>query len=185
METTQSQSSILKTTPLSLPNSLPFRTAYGPKLSVTLNCLPGVGRTKQSFAGEADVNNIVAKFIKTGTLDFARKHEARYGDVTGADFQAAQNIIATANSMFEEMPARVRARFENDPAKFLDFVQDPGNQAEAAELGLTVPSIAPGGPVATPPAPAAAAAPVARQEPQNRTEDGRFTFDKPPSGGGR
>lgn len=134
---TQTQSQ--KITPLITSNSLPFRTAYGPKHIITLDCAPGFGRTKQSFAAEVNINNIMARYVKTGTLDFARKHEPRYGDVTGADFQTAMNTIATANSMFADMPAKVRARFENDPAKFLDFVQNPDNQEEAAELGLTVP----------------------------------------------
>lgn len=133
------QTQLQKITPLIRNNDLPFRTAYGPKHIITLDCPPGFGRTKQSFASEVNINNIMARYIKTGTLEFARKNEPRYGDVTGADFQTAMNTIATANSMFEEMPAKVRARFENDPGKFLDFIQDPANQEEAGELGLTVP----------------------------------------------
>ena len=38
--------------------------------------------------------------------------------------------------MFEELPATIRKKFENDPAKFLDFVNDERNADEMVELGL-------------------------------------------------
>lgn len=130
--------------PLIIQNALPFKTAYGPKLSqaVTgLDCSADhpYGRTKQAFRDESNINNIMQKFIKTGTLEFTNKNQPRYGDVTGADFQLFNNIIAAANTMFAEMPAALRNRFENDPAKFLDFVQNENNRAEATELGLLKP----------------------------------------------
>lgn len=134
--------------------ALPFHTAYGPKNRVLLECPEKpFGRTKQSFRDESDINNIVARFIKTGTLEFVRKNEPRYGDVIGADFQAAQNIIATANSMFSELPAKLRGRFDNDPAAFFNFIQDPASRDEARTLGLLKPEVAPAAPAAGAPTP--------------------------------
>lgn len=133
-----------------------IRTAYGPKLKVQLITPEGEGRTKQSFKQECDVNHIMARFQKTGVLDFASRYEAQYGDVSGVNFTAAMQVIADAKTMFNEMPARVRDRFRNDPAKFLDFINNPLNKDEARELGLLKaeePKPAP--PVAAPaPAPA-------------------------------
>lgn len=122
--------------------AIPFITAYGPKRKVAISFEPGFGRTKQSFKDECDVNNIMARYIRTGVLEFRQRHEPRYGDCTGADFQFYMNEIAKANSMFADMPAQLRARFENDPAKFLDFVQNPKNLDEARELGLCKPVVA-------------------------------------------
>lgn len=164
----ETQSIIEPTTPHT------FFTAYGPKLKVTLDCPPGFGRTKQAFKAETDINTIIASYLRTGVLDFAKKHEPRYGDVIGADFQSAMNIIASAKSMFEDLPAQLRARFENDPAKFLDFVQDERNTAELEELGLSVPTEASAGAAeaaaTSPQAQAAASAEGAPEAPEGASQ---------------
>lgn len=113
-------------------------SAYGPKLSSALTC-PETGRTKQSFKAECDINNIMAKYQKTGVLDFARKNEPRYGDCVGAEFNSAMLLVAGAQSMFQQLPSSTRAYFKNDPAAFLDFVDDPKNYDEMARMGLLVP----------------------------------------------
>lgn len=97
------------------------------------------GRTKQSFKDECDINTILKRFMRTGVIDFANKNQARYGDSTGVEYQAAMCTVAAAKSLFNELPAHLRNRFENEPAKFLDFVQDDRNEAEARELGLLKP----------------------------------------------
>jgi len=129
-----------------------FKTAYSPKLRVQLVCSTP-GRTKQSFKDECDINNIMRKFIRTGTLDFAQRNEGRYGDCTGMEYQKAVYQVAAAKSLFNELPAELRNRFENEPAKFLEFVQDRRNEDEARELGLLKPKEASAQPEATPPAP--------------------------------
>lgn len=92
--------------------------------------------TKKSFQDECDINKIMARFQKTGALDHYARHAPQYGDTTGVDYLDALNVVANANTMFEELPSSVRERFENDPAQFLDFVQDSKNSDEMVELGL-------------------------------------------------
>ena len=46
----------------------------------------------------------MAKFQKTGVIDHLNKYEGRYDDHTGSDYQNAMNVIAEANTMFEELP---------------------------------------------------------------------------------
>lgn len=113
-------------------------SAYGPKQKMSL-AFPDTGRTKQSFKAECDINNIMAKYQKTGVLDFARKNEPRYGDCIGAEYNAAMLVVAGARSMFEGLPSSTRAFFDNDPALFLDFVDDPANYSKMAAMGLLVP----------------------------------------------
>lgn len=98
-------------------------------------------RTKQSFAKEADINTIMARYRKTGLLvDPAALNSSRqavYGDFSdGTDFQEFQNRIAAVQSAFGCLSASMRSRFKNDPAVLLDFIADPANAAEALELGL-------------------------------------------------
>lgn len=116
----------------------PFITAYGPKNRLQTDFSP-ISRTKQSFKAECDVNGIMARYIKTGVLDFANRNQPRYADVTGATFQNAMTVIAGARSMFHQLPAAIRDRFKNDPGTFFDYVNNPANKAEAIELGLIQP----------------------------------------------
>lgn len=91
------------------------------------------GRTKQSFKDETDVNLIIAKHTRMGTLSHLEQWGGQYGDFSDFDFQEAQEQMANAHSMFEQLPATVRAQFRNDPGKFLEFVNDPENADDLAQ----------------------------------------------------
>lgn len=114
---------------------MPFRTAYGPKDRVKLVC-PEEGRTKQAHKSECEINNILARYQRTGVLEFVNQRQGQYGDVTGVDYQQAMNLVAEARETFAELPSKVRNRFDNDPAAYLDFVSDPENTEEMIKLGL-------------------------------------------------
>jgi phage internal scaffolding protein len=92
--------------------------------------------TEQSYKDECDVNNIIRKYDKTGRLEHVNKMEYKYGDVTGADFKKAADLVAGARSSFEDLPSDVRKKFKNDPGRFLEFFEDPKNRDEAIKLGL-------------------------------------------------
>lgn len=145
-----------------LPPSSPFVSAYSVKNKVSIS-FPDQGRTKQSFKDECDINLIMARYMKTGVLDFVTKHAPQYRDVTGLDYQAAMQQVAKAQSMFMDLPSAIRSRFENNPALFLDFVQDPANEAEMHQLGLLRPDYVPKRPDA--PAPS-----VAQPQPEKPAE---------------
>lgn len=121
--------------PFSLTHPL-FKTAYGPRHRVVQDP-GGPSMTKQSFKDECDVNVIMRRYEMTGLLPESRQ-DAQYGDVTGLDYQEAMLLVADARSKFESLPARVRARFDNDPGAFLAYMEDP-DPAELKELGLLNP----------------------------------------------
>lgn len=92
----------------------------------------------QSERDDCDINTIVKRFGLTGTLPFGVR-QPTYGDFTGVfDYQSALAAISAADDSFYEMPADVRSRFDNDPAKFVDFCSDPANLDEMRKLGLAV-----------------------------------------------
>lgn len=128
-----------------------FLTAYSDKRRIQIT-FSTKGRTKQSFKDETDINNIIRRFMRIGVMDFTNKNQGRYGDTTGIEYQQAVNTVAAAKSLFNELPAELRARFENEPARFLDFVQDERNRDEARELGLLKPEAVAEVREATPPA---------------------------------
>lgn len=92
--------------------------------------------TKQSFRDECDINNILRQFNVTGQLP-AGSVQPQYGDFSGiTDYQSALNAVMAAQDSFLQLPAKLRARFDNDPALFVDFASDEANKDEMKALGL-------------------------------------------------
>lgn len=115
-----------------------IRHKYSPRFRVSIS-FEGPGLTKQSFKDECDINRIISRFQSTGELPNMANVPAQYLDVTSMDFQEHQNFIAGANSMFHDLPAKIRDRFQNNPAEFFDFCSHEKNRPEMAEMGLLRP----------------------------------------------
>lgn len=117
-----------------------FRSAYSPRKRV-LAPLGGPSMADQSAKDECDINVIMARYLKTGILpEQINENAQRYLDCTENDFQAAMQVVAGAASLFEQLPAKVRDRFGNDPSELLSFVADDSNRPEAEKLGLVPPA---------------------------------------------
>lgn len=94
---------------------------------------------KQSFKEECDINNIVKSFSPlTGEFSHMNLKAPIFGDATGMGFREMMEAVAEAQSSFEQLPAELRARFDNDPREFVEFCSDPRNKGELVELGLAV-----------------------------------------------
>lgn len=99
----------------------------------------GESRTLQYFKDDCDISLIVSKFAKTGELPHQRSTPPVFGDFANPyDFQQALNLVNDMEDQFSSLPSKVRARFENDPRSFLEFVSDPRNVDELVSLGLAV-----------------------------------------------
>jgi phage internal scaffolding protein len=114
-----------------------------------LECLDPT-MAQQQFREECDINTIMERFGRTGEL-IAPVRMPQYGDFDGVnDYHSAMNAIVEAQSAFESLPAKVRARFSNDPAEFLEFCFNEENRDEAIRLGLVEPVIQAPAPVSEP-----------------------------------
>ena len=91
---------------------------------------------KQSFKDECDINLIMARYQRTGAIDHVTKHQPNYGYATSMEFTEAMQTVAYGQTMFNELPSTIRTKFDNDAAQFLDYVQDPANEDQLADLGL-------------------------------------------------
>lgn len=101
----------------------------------------GKSMARQSEAKMADINQIMAKYEKTGVLPLNTK-EGFFADVsTVGDYREAIERVEKADTYFMQVPAKIRKQFDNDPAKFLDFVSDPSNMEEIESMGLIGDSI--------------------------------------------
>ncbi|QXP08062.1 MAG: internal scaffolding protein [Arizlama microvirus] len=90
---------------------------------------------QQHFKDECDINYVLKNFgvdaLSVSPL------QPRYGDFTGVvDYHSALNAVIAAEDEFMALPASIRTRFENDPSKLIDFMENPANLAEAQSLGL-------------------------------------------------
>ncbi len=104
------------------------------------NTTPGKSRTHQSFADDADINTIMGQYRKTGFVTNVKLGTPVYADFSNADdYRTSVNEIKRAQNLFMSLPARVRARVDNDPAKLIAFVEDPANADELVQLGLAEP----------------------------------------------
>lgn len=120
----------------------------------TINDQPS--RAKQSFAAEVDINNILKQHQKTGLITHINTHGPRYEEMPNYEsFHEAMTIVTDAQEMFAELPSSVRARFQNDPSLFLNFVDDDTNREEMIKMGLIAPEVV----VSDPPKPPAATEP--------------------------
>ena len=91
---------------------------------------------QQHHKDECDINNILRQFNITGLLPESPL-SPRYGDFTGiGDYHTALNRVIAAQDEFDALPAQIRARFDNDPAQLIEFLENSDNRPEAEELGL-------------------------------------------------
>lgn len=103
-----------------------------------IDCTNDPGVTDPSGAEDCDINNIVARFHKTGILPNVDVRSV-FADVSDApSYQDALQTIINAENQFMSLDAKTRKKFSNDPAEFLDFVENPENAQELVKMGLAV-----------------------------------------------
>lgn len=116
-----------------------FATGYNDKREQPVLICEGESRAQQQFKEECDINTIVKRFGLTGEIPGEYRVPVS-GDFTGiSDFHSAMLAVRQAQEAFMELPAEVRARFNNDPQLLMDFVDDGKNKDEAMKLGLLNP----------------------------------------------
>jgi len=85
------------------------------------------GRTKQSFAESTDINKILKKAQKAGTLSHLVKHGAHYGDFSDVpDLLTAHERIKAGQAIYDDLPSELRKEFP-DQFAFFEYVNDPNN----------------------------------------------------------
>ena len=104
--------------------------------------------THQSFAKDADINTIMARYAVSGVLvdplNVDSGRVARFGDFSDlTDYATLVSRINQAQEDFMTLPSLVRARFDNSVENLLNWAADPANVREAVELGVLPKSMIP------------------------------------------
>lgn len=93
-------------------------------------------RTQQHFRDECNINTIIGRWIK-GQQPPPPTGIALYGDFTQVtDFASASRMVADGNAAFLKLAPDIRARFHNDLAELLDWLDEPENLEESYSLGI-------------------------------------------------
>lgn len=107
---------------------------------------PAEDKTVQSQKDEADINEIMRRFGKTGQVPTNVRVPLSSNFVGIMDLQTALNAVKDATDSFMLMNADTRARFGNDPARFVEFcsAENPDgslkNVHDMRKMGLAVPA---------------------------------------------
>jgi len=145
-----------------MAGKMKFRSAYSPPVKVEfISTEPSL--TRQAFREECQINSILDRYQKTGIVEHVNTHSPQYGDISALDFKEAQDTLAKARTMFEELPSAAREHFHHDPQEFLEYVNevDDVKLNLLADLGLTKPGRRP---KSAPPMPES-------EEPTTKAED--------------
>lgn len=98
--------------------------------------------TQQHMKQECDVNSILERYRKTGSITHIRHTPGMYGDFTTfQDFKTNLDTVRDAFTAFEALPAHIRKRFGNDPTNLIEFISNDKNYEEAKSLGLVVTAV--------------------------------------------
>ncbi|UDN67603.1 internal scaffolding protein [robinz microvirus RP_71] len=115
--------------------------------------------TKQEFMADADINNILAKFLRLGEAPPITLPEHFMDLSQRTTYYDTASQIAETNKLFYNLPARTRAVYANDPTRWADAVVQAVEQNDRQTLldaGIELPDVPQDPP--TPPVPPVPAA---------------------------
>lgn len=96
----------------------------------------------QSQKADADINVVMKRFGITGAIPVVQL-PPEFGDFSiDMDFREIQDVMNAAKRSFMSLSADVRARFLNDPIRFVEFASDAKNLGEMRKLGLAPEAVA-------------------------------------------
>lgn len=95
--------------------------------------------TEQHHKDDCDINSIMSKFASNPSAIFADPSAFNYSDVSEhVDYHSALNFVRRIDDMFIQIPADIREKFDNDPEKFVDFMNDENNISALQDMGILV-----------------------------------------------
>lgn len=115
-----------------------FKTRFDRNETVGVK-FPIPSLTQQSEKDSTDINLIVKQYCECGVCPSCNVHQPLSEDMLAMSTQTFQEVMqqqAQLISAFNELPANVRKKFDYNPLKMLEFVEDPNNKEECVKLGL-------------------------------------------------
>ena len=129
-----------------------FYTSYDRPPRVVAD-VGGESMTQQQFAQECDINYIVKRAQRTGTIPVVSTQEMQFGALDEDTFKARMDKMAEIKSYFECLPSEIRLHYQNSVNEFIAAMNTEEGVEEGRKLGIISPAVNPA-PVASEPAPA-------------------------------
>ncbi len=80
-----------------------------------------------SFRDETDINQILKRAQKSGTISHMARYQGTYADFSNYDFAANMTKLAEGRTIFDDLPVEIKREFDQNPANFFEYVNDPAN----------------------------------------------------------
>lgn len=115
-----------------------FKTRFDRNETVGVK-FPIPSLTQQSEKDSTDINFIVKQYCECGVCPSCNVHHPLSEDMLAMSTQTFQEVMqqqAQLTTAFNELPANVRKKFDYNPLKMLEFVENPNNKEECVKLGL-------------------------------------------------
>lgn len=91
---------------------------------------------QQHFAAECNINNIIARYFKTGELPL-NKREPVYIEVPSMEYKTMCDLVRNLTSAYDSLPRKLRDEI-GGAANFVEFVLDSDHVDILVEHGLAV-----------------------------------------------
>jgi len=93
-------------------------------------------KTRQEFKADCDINKVIRRFVRDGFMGLTQQAPPQFADVSQlGDYRSMLEQVRAAEAYFARLPAKVRARFGNDPARYIDEARGLSRE-ELRELGM-------------------------------------------------
>ena len=126
-----------------------FRTSFKNHVKVSKDFSDSESLTQQSEAEFTTIRSYIDKYTRLGVLgNPARISEAEFGDFANLprDYGEAVELVQSVNEAFRALPAKVRARYGEDPARFAEALGDSAEIEALIKEGFIIPPKADGQP---------------------------------------
>ena len=90
-------------------------------------------KTEQHHADDLDLNKIFPKFDKAGMARLKSQvtiDENKLVDLVGMDYTKSKMDLARIETEFNQLPSGVRAKFDNNPGKYHQYLSRPQKASE-------------------------------------------------------
>jgi len=96
----------------------------------------GDSRTKPEYVSQCGIKHIMQRHHMLGISPFQTPNPDLYGKSVIMTYDEADRLVRATKEAFMLLPSTIRDRFHNNPAKLLNFLEDPKNRDEAIKIGL-------------------------------------------------
>lgn len=85
----------------------------------------GKSLTEQSHKKGCDINYLVKRYHQSGS-PLPQLTQEQFGEALPVTFHEAMNVVVETQEKFDQLPSEVRAAFDQDPQKLINYVGNGG-----------------------------------------------------------